>query len=136
MLHDVSTVAIGALSLAIALAATGHVVLHKRDVRAALGWVGFVWFAPVLGAAAYFVFGVNRIRRRAEALRLPEVRARIPESLRPPPPRRPPEAEHLRSLVALADGAVRRPLVAGNAVTLLEGGERVYGEMRAAIDRA
>ena len=42
--------------------------------------------APVLGAASYFVLGVNRIRRRAQALRLPEVRARIPEELRPPPP--------------------------------------------------
>ncbi len=60
----------------------------------------------------------------------------MPDALRPPPPALPPEAEHLRSLVALADGAVRRPLVAGNSVTPLEGGPRAYGEMRAAIDRA
>ncbi len=136
MLPEPWRTAVAALTVVLALLASGHVVLHKRDVRAALGWTALIWLAPLLGAAAYFVFGVNRIRRRAEALRLPEVRARIPESLRPPPPRLPPEAEHLRSLVALADGAVRRPLVAGNAVTLLEGGERVYGEMRAAIDRA
>ncbi|HET8539917.1 MAG TPA: phospholipase D-like domain-containing protein [Anaeromyxobacter sp.] len=136
MLQDVSAVVVAVLSIGISLAATGHVVLNKRDVRAALGWVGFIWFAPVLGAVAYLVLGVNRIRRRAQALRLPEVRARLPEALRPPPPPLPPEAEHLRSLVALADGAVRRPLVAGNAVTLLEGGARAYAEMRAAIERA
>ena len=136
MLQDVRTVVVAVLSLGVALVATGHVVLHKRDVRAALGWVGFIWLAPLLGAGAYFVLGVNRIRRRAQALRLPEVRARVPDALRPPPPPLPPEAEHLRSLVALADGAVRRPLVAGNAVTLLEGGTRAYGEMRAAIERA
>jgi len=136
VLRDLWTVALAVLTIAVALLATGHVVLHKRDVRAALGWVGFIWFAPVLGAAAYLVLGVNRIRRRAQALRLPEVRARVPEELRPPPPALPPEAEHLRPLVALADGVVRRPLVAGNAVTLLPGGERAYGEMVAAIDRA
>ncbi len=136
MLRDVWTVAIALLSFAVAAAASGHVVLHKRDVRAALGWIGIIWFAPVIGAAAYFVFGVNRIRRRAQALRLPDVRARAPDELRPPPPALPPEAEHLRSLVALADGVVRRPLVAGNAVTLLPGGERAYPAMRAAIDAA
>jgi cardiolipin synthase len=136
VLHDVWTIAAAVVTIAIALGATGHVVLHKRDVRAALGWVGFIWLAPVIGAAAYAVLGVNRIRRRAQALRLPEVRARVPEELRPPPPAIPPEAEHLRSLVALADGAVRRPLLAGNAVTLLEGGARAYAEMRAAIDTA
>jgi cardiolipin synthase len=111
-------------------------VLHKRDVRAALGWVTFIWLAPVVGAAAYFVLGVNRIRRRAVALRLPDVRARLPEALRPPPPELPPDVEHLRSLVALGDGVVRRPLQAGNAVALLPGGERAYRAMREAIDAA
>lgn len=136
MLQDVWTVTAAALSLAVSLLASGHAVLHKRDVRAALGWVGFIWFAPVIGAAAYLVLGVNRIRRRAAALRLPDVRARIPDELRPPLPPLPPEAEHLRPLVALADGVVRKPLVSGNAVTLLPGGERAYAAMREAIDAA
>jgi cardiolipin synthase len=136
VLHDVWTVVAAALSLAATLLASGHAVLHKRDVRAALGWVVFIWFAPVVGAIAYLVFGVNRIRRRAVALRRPETRARVPEELRPPPPPLPPEAEHLRSLVALADGVVRKPLVAGNAVTLLPGGERAYAAMREAVDAA
>ncbi len=136
MLRDVSTTVIAVLSIAVALAASGHVVLHKRDVRAALGWIGFIWLAPVIGAAAYFVFGVNRIRRRAQALRLPDVHTRTADELRPPPPPLPPDAEHLRSLVALADGVVRRPLVAGNAVALLPGGEAAYPEMLAAIEAA
>ena len=136
MLHDVWTVAVAALSLAIALLASAHVVLNKRDVRAALGWIGIIWLAPVIGAAVYLVLGVNRIRRRAAALRLPDVRARMPEALRPPPPELPPEVEHLRTLVALGDGVVRKPLVAGNAVTFLPGGERAYAAMREAIDGA
>ncbi|HEY6099244.1 MAG TPA: phospholipase D-like domain-containing protein [Anaeromyxobacter sp.] len=136
MLRDVWTIAVAALSVAVALLASGHAVLHKRDVRAALGWVAFIWFVPVLGAAAYLVLGVNRIRRRAVALRLPDVRARMPEALRPPPPALPADVEYLRSLVALGDGVVRKPLVAGNAVTLLPGGERAYRAMREAIDAA
>lgn len=111
-------------------------MLHKRDVRAALGWIAFIWLAPVVGAAAYFVLGVNRIRRWAVTLRPPDTRARLPESLWPPPPELPPELEHLRSLVALGDGVVRRPLGSGNAVTLLQGGERAYRAMREAIDAA
>jgi cardiolipin synthase A/B len=136
VLHDVWTVAVAALSVALALLASAHVVLHKRDVRAALGWIGFIWLAPVIGAGVYLVVGVNRIRRRAAALRPPDVRPRVPDALRPPPPDLPPAAEHLRSLVALADGVVRKPLVAGNAVALLPGGERAYAAMREAIERA
>jgi len=122
------------LALGVSLAASGHVVLHKRDVRSALGWVALIWLAPVLGAAAYLVFGVNRIRRRAQSLRLPDVRARLGE--RPPPPPLPPEAAHLWPLVRLADTVVRRPLVAGNRVVLLSGGAEAYPAMLAAIDAA
>lgn len=136
MLHDAWTATAAALTIALSLLASGHVVLHKRDVRAALGWVALVWLAPVVGAMAYFVFGVNRIRRRAEALHLPEFRARVPGPLRPPPPALPPAGEHLRPLVALADAVVRRPLVAGNALALLRGGGEAYPAMCAAVDAA
>jgi len=134
VLPDVWSVVAVALALVVTLAASGHAVLHKRDVRAALGWVALIWLAPVIGAAAYLVFGVNRIRRRAQALRLPEVRSR-PED-RPPPPSLPVEAEHLWPLVQLADTVVRRPLVAGNRVSLLPGGCRAYPAMLAAIEAA
>ena len=136
MWHDAWSTAAAALTIVLAILASGHVVLHKRDVRAALGWVALVWLLPVLGAVAYFVFGVNRIRRRAQALRLPDFRARLPGELRPPPPSLPAGAEHLASLVALADGVVRRPLVAGNAVSLLPGAAAAYPAMCAAVDAA
>ena len=134
MLRDVWSVVAATLTLAVALGASGHVILHKRDVRAALGWVVFIWLAPIIGAAAYFVLGVNRIRRRAQALRLPDVRARLPDS--PPPAPLPPEAQHLAGLVGLADAVVRRPLVGGNAIELPPGGARAYPAMVAAIDAA
>ncbi len=122
------------LSVVAAVLASAHVILNKRDVRAALGWLGLILVVPLVGAAAYLVFGVNRIRRRAQALRLPDVRAR-PEDL-PPPPALSPEAGHLAPLIRLADSVVRRPLVAGNRIELLAGGARAYPAMLAAIDAA
>jgi cardiolipin synthase len=127
-------VAASVLSVLVALLAAGHVILHKRDVRAALGWIGLIAFAPLVGAVLYLVFGVNRIRRRAQALRPPEVRPR-PED-RPPRPALPTAAAHLAPLIALADTVVRRPLVFGNRIALLAGGGEAYPEMVAAIDSA
>jgi cardiolipin synthase len=134
VLSELWTTVVVALGLALSLGASAHAVLRKRDVRAALGWVGIIWLAPFAGACAYAVFGVNRIRRRALALGLPEVRPRHDDG-RPVLPL-PPEAEHLAPLVSLADAVVRRHLVAGNAFELLPGGARAYPAMLAAVDSA
>ncbi len=137
MITELWTVLAAALVVSLSLGVSAHAILHKRDVRAALGWVGFIWLAPLIGAAAYLVFGVNRIRRRAHALKMPDVHAPLPEDeLRPPPSTLPAEAAHLDSLVRLADQVVRRPLVAGNSVELHPGGDRAYPAMLAAIDAA
>ena len=48
----------------LAASATVHIVLRKRDSRAAIGWAGLVWLAPLIGVLAYFGLGVNRIQRR------------------------------------------------------------------------
>ena len=63
--------AISAFALAADVAATVHVVLHKRDSRAAIGWAGVIWLTPLVGPLLYFLFGVNRIRRKARRLRRP-----------------------------------------------------------------
>ena len=41
------------VSLDLDLYATAHVVLHKRDVQAAIGWAGLIWFAPCVGPVLY-----------------------------------------------------------------------------------
>ena len=46
-------------------AVTVDVLLTKSDVRAALGWIAVAWLSPVFGALLYFVFGINRVTRRA-----------------------------------------------------------------------
>jgi cardiolipin synthase len=125
----------GGLVLAASLLAAGHAVLHKRDVRAAIGWVSVILLTPGFGAAAYYLLGVNRIRRRAQALGPGGLRARPAQ---PPtaPLRLPAAAVHLERLAQLGDKIVRNPLVAGSRITLLPGGARAYPAMLAAIDGA
>ena len=55
LVHDVWHVAAIGFGLFLSLLATGHVVLNKRDSRAAIAWVGFVWFVPLIGAVMYFL---------------------------------------------------------------------------------
>src|SRR5262245_65066632 len=49
--------------------ASAHVVLTKRDSRSAIGWVGIIWLTPFLGTILYFVFGINRVQRKARRFR-------------------------------------------------------------------
>lgn len=113
-----------------------HVVVNKRDVRAALGWVGLVLAFPFLGPALYWIFGINRIRRRARSLRR---RRGTPATLRravPLPagaavPAMPPS--QLAPLAWLGGRVAELPLVGGNAVEPLVDGDEAYPAMLAAI---
>ena len=53
----------------IAVAVTVHTLINKRDVPAAIGWIGMAWLAPVVGALLYVGFGINRVKRRAQRLK-------------------------------------------------------------------
>ena len=64
-----------AVGFLLAIAVTVHVLLRKRDVYSAVGWIGLSWFAPFFGAAAYFILGVNRVQRRARRLRQTDSKA-------------------------------------------------------------
>ena len=57
--------ALAVLHIGLAIIVTVDVLLKKSDVRGALGWIGAVWFAPILGSLIYYLFGINRVTRRA-----------------------------------------------------------------------
>src|SRR6185503_2073287 len=83
------------LAFLAALLASAHTLLNKRDSRAAVLWLGFIWLMPLLGPILYLAFGVNRIRRRALSLRARNraaARQSVPEDMGEP---NKPEAEHL-----------------------------------------
>lgn len=125
-------------SAALGVGTALHVVLHKRDVRAAIGWTGLVLVFPVAGPILYWVFGVNRISRRARTPR----RGRTPSSARErvelpagaAVEARPPE--RLAPIADLVGRVVRLPLVAGNRVEPLVDGEEAYPPMLEAIAEA
>jgi cardiolipin synthase len=136
VLEDLWTVVAASFTLAVALAASGHAVLHKRDVRAALGWIAFIWLAPIVGGAAYAVFGVNRIRRRAHALGLLELpRASSAGGRRPVPAARARGGAPRGPAHARGHGRPP-PTRRGQPVELLPGGAVAYPAMIAAIDAA
>src|SRR5208337_5114591 len=114
LVHDVWHIAAIGLGLLLSVLATGHAVLNKRDSRAAIAWVGFVWLVPLVGAVMYFIFGVNRIRHKASLLRrnLERYRAQavqpecLPEELQRHLPDR---TGHLEMLARVVGGVVDRP---------------------------
>lgn len=124
-----------------AVFASAHAVLHKRDVRAAIGWVGLIWLVPFFGSIFYGLFGINRIRRRASDLRghEPQVRATRggPAATRAAVAGALPEAHsHFAAVARLLDAIAPCPLTAGNAFDPLVGGTAAFQAMLAAIEQA
>lgn len=119
------------LHVALALSVTGHALLTKPDVRAAIGWIGLAWLSPFIGPALYLIFGINRVVRRALRLR---PRGRRPD--RKPPPRFTAEGEpeppldQLRRLGRAVSGI---GLSEGNRFDLLDNGDGAYPVMLEAI---
>jgi cardiolipin synthase len=127
----------GAAHAAVTALAVGHVVLHKRDVRAAIGWTAFIFFSPYVGAFAYYLFGINRIQRRAArliALR-PELDAgeTAPHRVAGPPRQ---FGRHFGRLSQTVERATGSHLLAGNAIRPLVNGDEAYPAMIEAISQA
>jgi cardiolipin synthase A/B len=60
---------LGALDILVAIVASCHAIINKRDSRGATAWVVLIWFAPIVGSLLYLTFGINRVERRAKRLR-------------------------------------------------------------------
>ena len=123
------------------LVASAHVVLRKRDSRAAMGWVGIIWLTPIIGTLLYVMFGVNRIQRKAQTLRTSRRLARSAAGHCPVSDdvlRRVlgDEAQHLFPLEAFVSRMTDLPLVDGNRLTSLTTGKETYDEMLKAIAAA
>lgn len=125
-------------TFAVSIVAACHAVLYKRDTRAAIAWVGFIWFVPIFGSLLYLWLGINRVHRRARSLR--EVRHLLP--VHSVDYRVAPDAEalsmlgpHLPHLARLVGKVTRYPLLAGNAIEPLPP-DIAYTRMLQAIENA
>jgi cardiolipin synthase len=52
----------------VAIVAATHALLYVRDSRAAFGWLGLIVVFPIAGALLYALFGINRVRRKAQRI--------------------------------------------------------------------
>ena len=55
-----------AVYVLLACLVTIDVLLKKSDVRGALGWIAAAWLSPIFGSLLYYMFGINRVTRRAQ----------------------------------------------------------------------
>ncbi|MEY2428944.1 MAG: cardiolipin synthase [Verrucomicrobiota bacterium] len=129
------------LALLSSVVASGHAVLYKRDSRAAIAWVGFIWLVPMVGAVLYFIFGINRLRRQAALLRggLERYSARTFEPECPPEELHrhlPGDTDHLHMLARVVGEVVEKPLLPGNSIEPLINGDEAYPAMLQAIQEA
>ncbi|WP_303907687.1 phospholipase D-like domain-containing protein [Thiohalomonas denitrificans] len=108
----------------VTLAAARHALFFKREPRSALAWLVFILALPPFGALVFYLFGVNRVRTRARALK-PATRAvgaKQPVGIDP--------------LDRLGHAVSGHPRRTGNRVEPLVDGEGAYPAMLADIEGA
>ncbi len=118
-----------------------HVIMKKRDSKAAIGWLGLVWFAPALGVCLYWLFGINRIQRHARK----KYERRKASNLHRQDPVVSPgqvgdlfggENSGMPALSRLTERVSMRPLLGGNRIDPLINGDEAYPAMLSAIAEA
>jgi len=115
-----------------AILVTVDVLLKKSDVRAALGWIAAAWLSPIFGALLYYLFGINRVTRRAMRLR----RFDDSRNRRKPAGTKPAASPNVATLAEVGRRVTKSELVAGNGIAVLQGGDAAYDAMLRAIGEA
>lgn len=107
-----------------------HIIIFKKDSRAAIGWLIFVISAPVLGALTYIVFGVNNLQRKAVKLDL-GVRSVLKKNSFAPD-----LDPSVKSKLKVGEALTYSPFCALESVIPLDTGDEAYPQMLAAIKSA
>jgi cardiolipin synthase len=118
-----------ALGFLLSTLASAHALLRKRRPQSAFGWIAVCYTLPFVGPLLYCLFGINRVKTRAQKLR-------SWRPGRPPPPASAPTAQDLEPLARLGFAVTELPLTAGNSVDVLHNGEHAFPAMLEAIGRA
>ncbi len=129
------------VNLLVATGAAWHALLHKRNPRAALGWIAVCLMFPPIGPICYYLFGINRILTRAKKLEAespfkfadPFLPIRLDDGTFAEDCRLPSEFVDINRV---SDSVSDNQIVCGNHIELLHNGEMAYPEMLAAINNA
>jgi cardiolipin synthase len=123
---------LGIAYVLLAATVTVDVLLKKSDVRGALGWIGAAWFSPILGGLIYYLFGINRVTRRALRMRkLKDEQINAPDAARLKG-----APENICDLFGVSARLTGGPLTENNALEVLQGGDAAFPQMLAAITAA
>jgi cardiolipin synthetase 2 (EC 2.7.8.-) len=120
----------GALYVLAAAASSLHALLHKRDPRAAMGWIGLCWLMPYGGAVLYALFGINRVASRAQRLRGAAAIPRAGEGAAAA------REDPLAQLRRIGEAVTGLPLLEGAQVDPLADAEVAFPAMLEAIEGA
>ncbi len=126
------------LEIVVAGGALVHVVLRKNDPRAAGYWVALIALVPLLGAALYWLLGINIIRRSGRRYRAavsqsgPDAPLSLPHLLTEMED----EVQAMPGLVHSLTKLSRLDLVGGNAIEMLSNGDEAMPAMISAIEQA
>jgi cardiolipin synthase len=114
-----------------------HALLNKRDPRAALGWIIVSIFFTIGGPLLYWIFGINRVQKRAQRL-LDKSLSKTSTLEREgsfPPAVDSSRTDHqsIQPFLKVSDKVCRLPVIEGNKVVILLNGDEAYPQMLQAI---
>lgn len=122
------------LHVAPAIASVYHILLYKRDTRAAMGWIMACIFIPFAGPVVYLLYGINRVRSRARVSGM----RRSPFAIDFETGRRNLAAEPVvtKGLPAVGQYITGQLPTTENSVSVYHNGEEAYPAMLESINRA
>lgn len=129
-LQDLSFWLISATILILAILTAGHALLNKRDPKAAFGWIALCVILPLGGPIIYLLFGINRVRTKAQRDYNTKVRRDALQTIQDP------NGTNLRPLSTVGESLTRKGLSSCNDLELYENGESLYPAMITAINAA
>ncbi len=115
---------------------TAHVLLKKRDVRSAIAWIGVAWLSFGFGAALYFVFGINRVMRRAARIGRRATMRKAQVAAQTGMPEIAKLSRNIAPIARVGELTTGFPLTAGNELSIFRGGDEAYPAMLEAIRSA
>ncbi len=138
---DITTAAATVMITLFGVAAAGHALITKREPKGAFGWIVVCLVFPFIGPFIYYVFGINRVQRRAKklyyGLTIAVTKSLFMEGDRlQVPDEPPPYPGDFVPLARISDRIARRPVTPNNDIALLHNGEEAYPAMLRAIDEA
>lgn len=114
----------------VAIVTAGHALLNKRDPKAAFGWIALCIILPLAGPVFYFIFGINRVRTRAQKDYSRKLAADALQTISDPP------GTSFRPRSTVGETLTQKGLSACTHVDILENGEQLYPAMLQAIHSA